>query len=972
MTNLIPVLTACPPRPIRVAGEQFAADLLDGIRGQISTPVGATEFLDSTYLTRSTAEFLKMVTDRLRLGEDSHAPSIYQMYSRYGGGKTHGLLMLAASAMHPALDYWHLNTDADPVSAKVIAFDGVVSNVLDGLRLDDQNNRAKSLSGYILYQLGGPEALQQFRQGDDRLADPGSQVFQELIGEHPTLIMIDELVQYINKVQQRIATQGGATHDGLLTTISALVSAVANSPKAVLVITTPEQGSKLLSESAEPTATGGDAFQADALILRTVLDRVESQLARQINPIVPSDLNDLPEILRKRLFHQVDDSARQETSKAYAEVATRNGRAIERLSQKKFVDSYPFHPSLLEIITSRMSANTNFQRVRGTLRLLSYTLQEMQRTNDPEALIHPSHVTPAAPNIRMELINRTAFTGLDPAIDTDVVGIDATVAKLGIELAQPVANTMLMGTIAPDASSGLYADDIADAILSPDHQDYNLITNAINTFLGKAIYVDDTPSETRLRRFSREANVMKELNEARETLLANTSRMEQSLRSAIQSAYGNPTRIPDTLDVVLYPTRTSNLPDDHHRARLGIINPDHWNWLDADNTANGMSNQDIVELHRHSSNDNGEAPRQFPNNAIFLAAHNSDLTRIRQSIATMEAADQLLTDPSRNLPEHRRAILQQERAEAEKNATTDIQNKWVHLFSAGNSPQHQWPEPNSHLEWRTLESFTDSVGKGQQAILDALGDRALRGTNAALNRMVWARIGIIARKEGATLGQLHEHFARNPSERIVINEQTWLALIQHGMQNDALDVVTPTGEINPQGQRYDANWQVWAKGHRPSAPEPEPPEPPGPPGPEPPAPNPISNKSFTSGKAVGRAAYEAVKRFMDDNHHQWDQLANCQVTGTTSTLADQIASIAQGDDEGIYITLRAQNEKIRLDVLNGSPTEYKDYSTSANRMLSRAGINDVDVSVRLDPSAAQRVLERLNNRDEANIHVAFK
>ena len=530
----------------------------------------------------------------------------------------------------------------------------------------------------------------------------------------------------------------------------------------MLVITTPEQGHQLLSESEEISPTGGDAFQADALTLRNILDRVESQLARQINPIVPSDLNDLPEILRKRLFINVDESARRETAKAYSEVATRNGRVIERLSQQKFVDSYPFHPSLLEIITSRMSANTNFQRVRGTLRLLSYTLQDMQRTNDPEALIHPSHVTPAAPNIRMELINRTAFTELDPAIDTDVVGSDATVAKLGIELAQPVANTMLMGTIAPEASSGLYADDIADAILSPDHQDYGLITNAINTFLGKAIYVDDTPSETRLRRFSREANIMKELNEARETLLANTSRMEQSLRSAIQSAYGNPTRRADTFDVVLYPTRTSNLPDDHRKARLGIINPDHWIWLDADNTANGMSNQDIIELHRHSSNDNGEAPRQFPNNAIFLAAHNSDLTRIRQSIATMEAADQLLNDPSRNLPEHRRAILQQERAEAEKNVTTDIQNKWTHLFSAGNSPQHQWPEPNSHLETRTLESFTDAVGKGQQAILDALGDRALRGTNAALNKMVWARIGIIARKRRRNVGAAARTLRQEP------------------------------------------------------------------------------------------------------------------------------------------------------------------------------------------------------------------
>ena len=973
MPTLAPVLTACPPRPIHVAGEQFAADLLDGIRRQLSTPKGAAEFLDSTYLTRSTADFLQMVTNRLAFGQDSHSTAIYQMYSRYGGGKTHSLLMLAASAMHPNLDYWHQNTNAHPTSAKVVAFDGVVANVLDGIRLDDDNNRAKSLSGYILYQLGGPEALRQFQLGDDRLTDPGSQVFHELIGDQPTLIIIDELVQYINKVEQRIATQGGATHDGLLTTISALVSAVANSPKAVLVITTPEQGHELLSESEAPAPSGGDAFHADALTLRNVLDRVESQLARQINPIVPSDLDDLPEILRKRLFHSVDESARQDTAKAYAEVATRNGRAIERLTQQKFIDSYPFHPSLLEIITSRMAANTNFQRVRGTLRLLSYTLQEMQRTNDTQALIHAFHITPAAPNIRMELINRTAFTELDPAIDTDVVGPNSTAAKLGIELAQPAATTMLMGTIAPDASSGLFADDIADAILSPEHQDYGLISNALNTFLSKAIYVDDTPSETRLRRFSREANVMKELNEARETLLANTSRMESLLSAAIKSAYGNPTRSQDTLDVVLYPTKSSNLPDDHRRACLGIINPDHWNWLDADNTANGMSNQDILDLHRHCSNDNGEAIRQFPNNAIMLAAHNSDLSRIRQSIATMEAADQLLNDPGRNLPQHRRAILQQERAEAEKNATTDIQNKWTHLFSAGNSPQHQWPEPNSHLEHRTLESFTDAVGKGQQAILDAVGDRILRGTNAALNKNVWARIGIIAREEGSTLRQLHEYFARNPSERIVINEQTWLALIQHGMQNDALDVVTTTEEINPEGQRYDANWKVWAKGYKPSQAAPEPPGPiPEPPGPEPPKPGPVANLSFTSGRTVGRAAYEAVKRFMEDNGHKWESLSSCQVNGTTPALADQIASIAQGDEEGISITLRAQNDKIRLDVLNGSPSEYKDYSTSAKRMLTRAGINDVDVSIRLESSAAQRVLERLNNRDEANVHVEFQ
>ena len=33
MSTLTPVLAACPPKPIRVAGEHFAADVLDGIRG---------------------------------------------------------------------------------------------------------------------------------------------------------------------------------------------------------------------------------------------------------------------------------------------------------------------------------------------------------------------------------------------------------------------------------------------------------------------------------------------------------------------------------------------------------------------------------------------------------------------------------------------------------------------------------------------------------------------------------------------------------------------------------------------------------------------------------------------------------------------------------------------------------------------------------------------------------------------------
>ena len=111
---------------------------------------------------------------------------MYQLYSRYGGGKTHSLLLLAAAAKYPHLPYWQDDAQCDPASAKVIAFDGEKHNVVNGTQMDDQGNRARSLAGYVLYHLGGPTALRDFGEGDATLADPGSDAFRRLIGDEPS------------------------------------------------------------------------------------------------------------------------------------------------------------------------------------------------------------------------------------------------------------------------------------------------------------------------------------------------------------------------------------------------------------------------------------------------------------------------------------------------------------------------------------------------------------------------------------------------------------------------------------------------------------------------------------------------------------------------------------------------------------------------------------------------------------------
>ena len=960
------LLTACPLRPIHQAGDQYAADLIRGLSEELATLETTSDFLEATHLTIATARFLRIVMDRIALGRDSISPSVYQLYSRYGGGKTHSLLLLAAAAKYPDLPYWRAEAQIDPAHARVIAFDGEKHNVFSGVEMDDQDTWAKSLAGYILYHLGGPEALRSFREGDEILADPGSDTFRRLIGDQSVIIIIDELVHYINRTNQRAASDGSVSIDGVLTTISALSNAVSNSPRAILVITTPEDAHELLGETNSGTLR--DAYHTDALALNSMMARVNSQLGRVIHPVAPSGEADLPAILRKRLFYSIDETSRQSVASAYATVASRNGRTGNNLRYQDFYDAYPFHPLLLSIMTGRLAANSNFQRVRGTLRLLSNILLAVRSDDNTAALVHTYHANLRIERIRNEVINRLAFSELDPAIETDIIGPTSTAAKIGNDLAEPIAITMLLGTIAPEISNGLYEDQIADALLSLEHDDFGVIANVIQQFLDRAIYVDDNLN-TQRKRFSKDANVMKELLEAKEAVLADTVQMADLLRQTLRSAYSGGRRGDDQFEILIYPSRQSNVPDDSGRAVLGVINPDYWNWNDAGNSVNGMSNQDLIDLYRHSSKNNGDAPRQYPNNALLLAAHDGNLDRIRDDIATVEAAEYLLKDRSRSLPQHRRDTLENLQAAAEKNATTGIQNKFTHLFSAGNSQQHQWPsDVRSHLEHRPLESITDAAGKGQDSIMQALGDRVLRGATAALNQTVWERVAVIANEKGSTLGELREYFARTPDARIIINETTWCTVIANAVRDDLLHVETLSGEVNPTG--YDTNWRVWAKGYEP---QPEPiPQPDVHDTDLPTEPQPVQQNRFTSEQMSGRAAYESVKRFMSDNSHDWPKLLSCKVQGTNPSLADQIASIAQGDDIGITITLKAQNQRIQVAIQNASPSEFKDYSNPAKRMLNKAGVKTADITVQLTPIAAQRVLEKLNNRDEANITVVFR
>ena len=339
-------------------------------------------------------------------------------------------------------------TDLTPIPSematdgvKLVAFTGENIDPLSGTILDEAvaGSRARSLAGFVAYYLGGMDALNEFREHDNRLNRPGSRSIQKAYRRHPTLILVDELVQWIARALQHRELN----IEGAKTTIAALAKATEISPRAALVVTSPGARPRRLPERDNHTHRGN--VEMDNILSRTSHD------------MVPSDETDIAAILRQRLLEDCDETARKEAASVYGELIRRHRPDQGGNAELAFYHCYPFHPSILKITSERLADNPDFQRVRGTLRLLTATVKHNQATT--EGLIHPWHITPESNRIWDELINRLHHEAFQPAILADITSPTSTVKTLGDHLADRAAKTILLGSLASSANSGLSVNE---------------------------------------------------------------------------------------------------------------------------------------------------------------------------------------------------------------------------------------------------------------------------------------------------------------------------------------------------------------------------------------------------------------------------------------------------------------------------------------------------------------------------------
>ena len=962
MTALLPLLKSCCPRPQEQTSADYAADLHKALHGEIENAASAADFFAGTHATPAMQRIATGIFTRLRYGYTGNRPAIIRFNAMFGGGKTHTLIALAAAAKHPQLVRSAATDGLIPADlavddVRLVCFTGENANLLDGMAMDGANRRAKSLTGFLAYHLGGETAFDALQKHDELFSDPGANDIQRLIGDKPTLILLDELVRWVAAAGQLETEQSQRAANGLRNALTAICKAVANSPHAVLVITTPEEGH--------------DAYQVETQFVHSAMNNLDAVTARVAQDFTPTETADVPAILRRRLFQSTGgDEYRRDVSEAYAAVWQRYNPS-DVGAQERFYDYYPFHPETLRIIAERLASNNDFQRVRGTLRAMSAVIHQGGEIAEP--IIHPYHLDVSVPDVREELVNRTGHQGLHAAITADVTGSSATAKRYGLTT-QKAANIILLGSLAPTANNGLSDAEIVNALLSPFEADNSVAMQAVQNMKDNGLYIDDDPAAGSTR-FNQQANVRREV-EQRASAISEDER-QNGIRQAITEAFTDK----DGMGLKVFPSRPNNVPDDPGLVHIGIVNPNHVTMQSTD------LNEQLGNLYHHQSGNGGDALREYRNHVVFLVPDHEDLTETKQQMARHKAASAILEADADRLLDYQRDTLTSIRENSRKAVFQGIQRNWVNLY---------YPEPSVQphgLQSARLQ-FADQEGDGQSTIVDFLTGNIIgkmaHPRNPALDGSVWASAGLAnAAAAGMPVADLHGRFARAPGRKMFLKRAHFDQSLDQANQQDVVVIRTPTGlEIkHGSGVDYKDDMRVWLEEH---APQPDQPKP----APEP-APAPESSPDtrsayvphFETGPVTGQVAVHNLNTRLLSDELDWPDIAQATMYGTHIALLNDMASKAQSNGIDAAITYEFEANGFEVRATGKTPEQWQKCQRACAQMERAAGITKVnaevtngtkvnaEVTIVADGNADDAVrtmLHDLDNTHQVQLDIAFQ
>ncbi|MBX3024939.1 DUF499 domain-containing protein [bacterium] len=439
------VRDACVPH--RMALNFSLAEQVEDLSAATCADTDGEAFFAKNHLTAGMRQLFDLGLRRLAGRTDQ---ALFELTQAMGGGKTHTMIAFALIAADAALRSRvvpDLAGAAPFAAARVVAFSG-------------RHYPDHFLWGEIAAQLGNPEPFRRYWQ--DGAAAPDERAWMQLIGDQPTLILLDELPPYLDNAMTR-PVGAGTLAQVATAALSNLFSAALKLPRLCIVVSN-------LSGS----------YEGASRELRKAIKNIEQEARRQAKPITPVELggDEIYQILKKRLFAGLPGERDvEDVVQAYAAAIkeAEKAKAIAK-STEQIADeiraSYPFHPSLKDLI-ALFRNNEGYRQTRGLMQFVSRAIHSVwtRPTNDVY-LIGLQHLDLNDADVRDEVLRINDLRG---AVATDIASgggahAETIDAQTGGDAAMQVATLLLSASLstAVDGVKGLTKQRVLERLIAPN------------------------------------------------------------------------------------------------------------------------------------------------------------------------------------------------------------------------------------------------------------------------------------------------------------------------------------------------------------------------------------------------------------------------------------------------------------------------------------------------------------------------
>jgi hypothetical protein len=683
-------------------------------------------FFSKTYFTAGLKSVAKTVIKGLNGNEDAEN-RVISLQTGFGGGKTHTLISIYhyCKLGKSAINFAHTKELVDYTGnpefdkANIAVFTNTTNDVANG-RMTDDGILIQTIWGEIAYQLGGKDGYEIVRKNDEQLIAPAG-IFKKVLKNYaPALILIDELADYCVKAAAK-KTGNTSLADQTISFMQEFTEAIAETENCVAIITLPA--------SIQEVANSPEA----ASILSSLQSRV-SRVGADTQPVAEDEIY---EVIRRRLFENIGDKEYiEKVANEYIGLYEKHwtelpSNASKNEYKQKIIQSYPFHPELVDIFKIKWASNNNFQRTRGVLRLLAAIVSDLwkrqQSLPGANTLIHSGNVyLPNLDTITSQL-KKLYGNGYESVISADIAGassnafkIDSNKSEYGqYHLTQSIATVILMNSFGSEGNNkGLSIPELKLHLLAPGGFNHNSINGALSDLENSAyyLYYAQTGNAGKRYWFHVKPNISMLINQGKQDVKQDDIYAE--ILKRLKEKTNNKIQI---FNVLIDPSE--DIPE-QMKPTLVILNPKN-------TSSNDGPNNNTKTIIEKIATKKGNSERIYRNTILFLVASDSASGRLQSDIRDYLACQKISSDYSSTLEYDQKEDLKKKMGEASKNTDSSLVTTFstISKYSVKNGCQSiQLKQFKDSIENQINTNVLDLL-KEEEWILDMVGLNLLTKNN---------------------------------------------------------------------------------------------------------------------------------------------------------------------------------------------------------------------------------------------------